>query len=228
MIGDLLLVEDKHRRVGRELAARAVARVSAAQMPETLAGNFVLAIGGESGSGKSEVAHETARTLKSEGVPGKILHLDNYYRTSPTDREPWRREHGIESVGDEEIDWEAVERHVSAFRAGAEATLPYIDLYNDSVDHLTTSFRGIRVLIVEGLYALRAPADLKVFIDLTYRETKKAQTARGKEAQSDFRTLVLEREHQVVSAHRIMADLRIDREYRLLDARGSGKPRDPG
>ena len=213
MIGDRLLVEDKHRRVGRELAAR-VALDPAAKL--------VVAIGGESGSGKSEVAHEMARRLKAEGRPGKILHLDNYYRTSPTEREAWRREHGIESVGDEEIDWELVKRHVSAFRADLEATLPYIDLYNDTVDRLTTSFHGIRVLIVEGLYALRAPAELKVFIELTYRETKKAQTVRGKETVNDFRSRVLEREHQVVSAHRTMADLRIDREYRLLEARGSG------
>ncbi len=219
MIGDHLLVEDKHRRVGRELAAR-VALDPAAKL--------VVAIGGESGSGKSEVAHEMARRLKTEGRPGKILHLDNYYRTSPTEREAWRREHGIDSVGDEEIEWEAVEQHVSAFRAGAEATLPYIDLYNDSVDRLTTHFGEIRVLIVEGLYALRAPADLKVYIDLTYRETKGAQLARGKETVGEFRALVLEREHQVVSGHVTMADLRIDREYRLLEARGSDQPQRSG
>ncbi len=211
MIGDHLLVEDKHRRVGRELAARAASNPAA---------RLVVAIGGESGSGKSEVAHEMARRLKKEGRPAKILHLDNYYRTSPTERGAWRKEHGIDSVGDEEIEWEAVEQHVAAFRAGAEATLPYIDLYNDSVDRLTTHFGEIRVLIVEGLYALRAPADLKVFIDLTYRETKEAQLARGKETVGEFRALVLEREHQVVRGHATLADLRVDREYRLLEARG--------
>ncbi len=118
MIGDHLLVEEKHRRVGHELAARVVSDPAA---------KLVVAIGGESGSGKSEVAHELARRLKREGRPAKVLHLDNYYRTLPTEREAWRRKHGIESVGDGEIDWEAVERDVSAFRAGAEATLPCID-----------------------------------------------------------------------------------------------------
>ncbi len=204
MIGDTLLVEEKHRRAGRELAARVPA-----------GDRLVVAIGGESGSGKSELAHELARALKAAGRLPKVIHLDNYYRTSPTERRPWREEHGIAAVGDEELDWRAVEEHLAAFREGGEATLPSIDLYNDRVDRLTTSFRDIEVLIVEGLYALRARADLKVFIDLTYHETKKAQIVRGKEKPDEFRMQVLEREHQVVSAHRQLADVVIDREYRV-------------
>ncbi|MFQ5528380.1 MAG: uridine kinase [Thermoanaerobaculia bacterium] len=210
MIGDHLLIEDKHRRIARELVAKLP------DDPGSTGDRLVVAIGGESGSGKSEVAHELARALKSEGRPAKILHLDNYYRTSPTEREPWRRRHGMESIGDQEIDWPELERHVAAFRAGGEATLPFIDLHNDSVDRLTTSFRDVRVLIIEGLYALRSPADLRILIELTYRDTKAAQLARGKETMDEFRWSVLEREHQVVSTHRALADLRIDREYRLL------------
>ncbi len=206
MIGDTLLVEEKHRRVGRELAAR---------LSGGPAGKLVVAIGGESGSGKSEVAHELARALKAQGRLPKLLHLDNYYRTAPTERRAWRQQHGIEAVGDEELDWPAVEEHLAAFRAGGEATLPSIDLYNDRVDRLTTSFRDIEVLIVEGLYALRASADLRVFIDLTYHETKKAQVVRGKEKPDELRMQVLEREHQVVSGHKELADLVIDREYGL-------------
>ncbi len=39
-------------------------------------------MGGESGSGKTEIAHLTAIGLKSKNMYAKILHTDNYYKVS--------------------------------------------------------------------------------------------------------------------------------------------------
>jgi len=77
----------------------------------------------------------------------------------------------------------------------------------DQIDQLTTDFNEIQYLIIEGLYSLNTKADLRVFIDLTYQETKKAQIVREKEPQNDFRLNVLKREHEVVKSLRSMADL---------------------
>jgi len=213
MLGDVLLITDRHRRGGRELAERI--RALPAARP-------VVAIAGESGSGKSELAHTTARALKDDGVAAKILGLDSYYRIPPAERAGWRRLHGIAAVGDEEMDWPAIERHVGAFRRGEEVTLPIVDFFTERVDRLVTSFGGVGVLIVEGLYASRAPADLKVFIDLTYHDTTKAQVVRGKEVQDDLRARVLEREHQVVQSHRSLADLVITPDFEVVAATPGG------
>jgi uridine kinase len=210
MLGDVLLITDKHRRAAGLILER---------VAEFEADKIVIAIGGESGSGKSELAHVLARRIKDHGELAKVLHIDNYYRVSPKERTPWRKRHGPESIGLDEYDWDQIERNVREFRESREAILPCIDLLTDQEDRLMTDFAGIRFLIVEGLYPLKvADADLRVFIDLTYHETKKAQIVRGKEPQSEFRLVVLEREHQVVQSLRPLADLIVTPEFDVEDA----------
>jgi len=59
---------------------------------------------------------------------------------------------------------------------------------------------------------------LKIFIDLTYHETKKAQVLRGKEPQNKFRLQVLQREHEVVQSLRPLADLLVTKEFEVVEA----------
>ncbi len=209
MLGDVLLITEKHVKAGEQIVSR-LGKVKPDKM--------VIAIGGESGSGKSELAHVISKELKGMGQLAKILHIDNYYKVPPEDRTEWRKKHGIESIGLSEYDWDLIRQNTAEFREGKNATLPCIDLLTDQVDKLLTNFEGIRFLIVEGLYALRADADLRVFIDLTYHETKKAQILRGKEPQNEFRLQVLEREHTVVQSLRPLADLIVTRDFEVIEA----------
>jgi len=212
MLGDILFITDNHRKA----AAQIVERLSGVK-----ADKFVIAIGGESGAGKSGLAHVVARRLKDKGELAKILHIDNYYKVPPQDRTAWRKKHGIESIGLSEIDWDLLSRHIADFMESREATLPCIDLLTDQIDKLITSFEGIRFLIVEGLYPLNVDADLRIFIDLTYHETKGAQIVRGKEPQNEFRMQVLEREHQVVQSLRPLADLLVTKDFDVVEANQS-------
>ena len=73
------------------------------------------------------------------------------------------------------------------------------------------------MLIIDGLYAIKTEGlDLRVFIDLTYHETKKAQADRGKEEQNEYRWSVLEQEHKMVQGLRSSADLIVTKEYQLV------------
>ena len=210
MLGDVLLINDNHRKAAAQIVDR---------LGDIKADKFVIAIGGESGAGKSELAHVIARRLKDKGELAKILHIDDYYKAPPPERTGWRKKHGMESVGLSEIDWGLLGRHIAEFRESKEAVLPCIDLLTDQIDKLITSFEGIKYLIVEGLYPLKADADLKIFIDLTYHETKKAQVLRGKEPQTEWRWQVLEREHQVVQSLRSLADLVVTRDFEVIEAK---------
>ena len=212
MLGDILLINDNHRKAAAQIVDR---------LGDIEADKFVIAIGGESGAGKSELAHVIARRLKDKGELAKILHIDDYYKVPPPERTEWRKKHGLESVGLSEIDWDLLGRHIAEFRESKEAVLPCVDLLTDQIDKLITSFEGIKYLIVEGLYPLKAEADLKVFIDLTYHETKRAQIVRGKEPQTEWRWQVLEREHQVVQSLRSLADLVVTRDFEVVEAKGS-------
>ena len=209
MLGDVLLIAEKHRKAGSQIVAR---------IDEIESNKVVVAIGGESGSGKSELAHVVARALKDQSRLAKILHIDNYYKVRPQDREAWRKEHGVESIGLGEIDWDLLNEHLDAFRSGDRAVLPCIDLLTDQIDELHTDFAPIEVVIVDGLYPLHVDADLRIFIDLTYLDTKKAQILRGKESLDEHRLSVLEREHEVVQGLRPLADFLVTPAFDLIES----------
>jgi len=89
----------------------------------------------------------------------------------------------------------------------------------DQEDQLITSFKGLKYLIIEGLYAIQTAANLKVLIDLTYHETKEAQFERGKEPTNDYRWQVLQREHEVVQSLRPQADLLVNKDFSVSPAK---------
>ena len=144
------------------------------------------------------------------------MHTDNYYMSLPEERNQWREAHGRESIGDTEYDWDVINKNVADFRAGKVTEMPCVDIVTDQVDRLITDFAKVEVLILDGLYAVKTEdVDMRVFIDITYEQTRKAQLRRGKEAQTPFRTMVLEREHEVVTSLRKMGDLFVTRSYEV-------------
>jgi uridine kinase len=209
MLGDVLLIEEKHR-----VAGEAIIRKILEQKKE----KFMIAISGESGSGKSELAHVIAKGLRKHGIVAKPIHIDNYYRIHPLERTEWRKKNGIENVvGYGEYDWDTIYRNIDDFKNDRRSTMPCVDLVTEQIDQLTTDFKGIDMLVIDGLYAIKTDGvDLRVFIELTYHETKKAQVVRGKEPQNDYRMAVLEQEHRMVQALKPKADILISKEYEVL------------
>lgn len=172
---------------------------------------FIIAIGGEVGSGKSTLAFAIAHRLKKEIIKSKIIDLDDFYKIPPHSRKAWRRQNGIDSVGPTEYDWDRINSIIEDFWNDRESTLPCVDLITDEVDQLTTSFNEIQVAIINGLYATKLhQADFKVFIELTYTETKEAQLFGQKEEMTYFRKEILEREHKMVQALKTGCNLFFD------------------
>lgn len=211
MLGDVLLITEKHL-----IAAEGIIKAILAKKTD----KFIIGISGESGSGKSELAHAVAKGLRKHGIIAKPLHIDNYYRILPLERTQWRTENGIEKVvGYSEYDWDTIYRNINEFKQGVSSTGPCVDLVTEQVDQLTTDYKNVDMLIIDGLYAIKTEGvDLAVFIELTYHETKKAQVVRGKEPQNEYRARVLEQEHKMVQSLRPKADLLINMEYQLVKA----------
>ncbi len=211
MLGDVLLITKKHL-----VAAEGIIK----EVLKKKKTKFIIGISGESGSGKSELAHSVAKGLKKHGIVAKPLHIDNYYRILPLERTQWRSDNGIEKVvGYDEYDWDTIYRNIDEFKGGVKSTGPCVDLLTEQVDQLTTNYAEVDMLIIDGLYAIKTEGvDLSVFIELTYHETKKAQVVRGKEPQNEYRARVLEQEHKMVQALRPQANLLIDMEYKLQKA----------
>lgn len=200
MLEDILLIEQKHKKASAIIVDEVIKRYKE---------KLIVAISGESGSGKSELTHLVAKRLISRGIVAKPIHIDNFYKTHPLERNKLRLEQGIDrSVGDMEYDWLAINRVLNDFMNNQKSSMPCVDLVTQQVETLITDFKGIDVLILDGLYAIKTRGcDLRVMIDLSYHETKKAQLLRGKEEEDDIRLKVLEAEHKAVNKLRSLADI---------------------
>ena len=213
MLGDILLINDMHKAAAKAICKKVLADREANEERY----RYVVGISGESGSGKSELAHALGTRLKEKNVRVKVIHTDNYYKIQPLLREEWRRNKGFDQIGIEEYDWVKIRKTLRDFREEQECVLPCIDLIPEQVDKLITDFSKIDLLIVDGLYAINAKdMDMKVFIDLTFHETKINQIIRMKEALSDFRMGILEREHQAVASLKSQAHLVVDKSYQVV------------
>jgi uridine kinase len=102
----------------------------------------------------------------------KIIDLDDFYKIPPLERKQWRRDNGIESIGPDEYDWDMINHIIKDFQEDKKSTMPCVDLITDYVDEITTDFKGVDVMIINGLYATKLKqANFKIFIELTYNET---------------------------------------------------------
>jgi uridine kinase len=151
------------------------------------------------------------KLLKKESIKAKMLYMDSYYKVSPQERTQWRKDNGIEKVGYEEIDWNTLDKNINAFINDQKATMPCADLFTGQIDELITNFKDIDLLIVAGLYSMKVEqANLRVFIEMTYKETISEQIASGKEELDEYRMKVLEQEHKVVQSLKHLADYYLD------------------
>ncbi len=217
MLGDVLLINDLHKEAAKAIHKTLLKELSAKRKGY----RFIVAISGESGAGKSELSHSLALLLKKEGMRVKILHTDNYYKVPPNLRTQWRREKGIQKVGTNEYDWKLLNRNIREFKEGREALMPCVDVVSKQTDKLITDFSDIDILVVDGLYAIKIKnIDLRIYIDLTYHDTKKNRGHRGKENNDPFRFEVLEMEHQHMLALKPKADLIVNKEYQVVSANG--------
>ena len=217
MLGDVLLIQETHKQ-----AANRIKEILMKDCASKARGyKYIVAISGESGSGKSELSHSLAKLLKPEKIRVKVIHTDNYYKVPPLLRTEWRRTQGLDSIGIDEYDWNLIHQNMREFREDREAMMPCIDIIPEQIDKLITDFKKVDLLVVDGLYAIKTDdVDLRVFIDLTYHETKMTQIIRGKEPMNEWRTEVLEREHKNVSSLKSMADLIVNKNYEVVPANG--------
>lgn len=217
MLGDILLIQDVHKNAAEQIAKRVLEERAKKQKSY----KFIVGISGESGSGKSELAHSLGIRLKREHIRIKIIHTDNYYKVPPLLLSEWRKAKGIETVGMNEYDWNLIHRNIQDFKEDRESMLPCIDIIPEQVDKLLTDFKKIDLLIIEGLYAIKSDGiDLRIFIELTNAETlllgkKEASTYE----KNEFAQSVLAKEHQNIKSLKPLSDLTINKGYQVLDAK---------
>ncbi len=218
MLGDVLLIKEIHKEAARAIKKRIIADLEKKKKRY----RYIVGISGESGSGKSELAHTLGTFLKGNRIRVKVIHTDDYYKIQPLLRTEWRRTKGFDKIGINEYDWVKIRKTIRDYKEGQECIMPCIDIIPEQVDKLITDFAKIDLLVIDGLYAIKADdLDLRVFIDLTYQETKISQIERLKETYNKERLEVLEREHINVNSLKPLADLIVNKSYNVVEANGN-------
>jgi uridine kinase len=205
LIGDKLIIKEHHVQRAREIIDHLAGKI------ET---GFVLAIAGESGAGKSEVASEIVRQLDEKGIKSGSLQQDDYFVFPPRTNHEMRRRN-IEQVGLYEVKLDFLDSNLRSFKRGENPIYKPLVIFDE--DRITTKeleLSGVSVLVCEGTYtSLLSFLDYRVFIDRDYHQTKADRKERNRDLSEPFMVDVLEREHQIISQHKGLADAVISTDF---------------
>ena len=208
MRGDVILIEEEHRRAARRIVDALVDTIRSTERP------FTLTVAGESGSGKSETGQALAEALDALGIRTVVLQQDDYYVLPPKSNAAARRANFC-WVGTTEVRLDLLDAHLEAAQSGASSIVkPLVIFDEDRIDEETVSLEGKDVVIAEGVYtSLCDHVDRRVFIDRNRLETLEHRLKRGREDFDPFLEQVLTREHEIISEHRARAHIVITRDY---------------
>jgi uridine kinase len=212
--GDVLVVEDYHRRAADSIASCLTSVIA------SRAGRYVITIAGESGSGKSETSVALADRLAHAGLRSVILGQDDYFALPPRANDA-RRRADPEWLGPHvEVRLDLMQENIDAALAGASAIeKPVTDYQADSAATEVVSLDGVRVVIAEGTYvSLLRHIDCRIFIARNRLETLEHRRIRnrGREVHDPFVESTLQREHTIIAGHRHLADFVITRDFDVI------------
>lgn len=176
----------------------------------------VIAVAGESGSGKSVTATDLAAALQADGISTALIHQDNYFVRPPRTNHEYRRS-DLDSVGPDEVQLDLIHAHIAAFRDGVPSvTAPIVNYAENRFDTVSLDLRSAQVLVVEGTYALLLEAaDIGIFLQATWRDTADRRKARNRDIDDPFVDQVLEIEHRLIAPQAELADILLDRNFRI-------------
>lgn len=213
MQGDSIVVEEHHRRAGRCVCEHVLPDVESAD------GRYVIAVAGESGSGKSETAQALADALARHDIRCGILQQDDYFVYPPRSNDRARRE-DINWVGPHEVRIDLLDKSLQEFLGGATSLVKPLVIYTqDEIVEETLELAELQVVIAEGTYtSLLENVDTRVFIDRTYLETRAHREKRARHGSEldPFIDQVLAIEHQIIASHKVNADLIITSDYTVI------------
>lgn len=209
MIGDVIHIRPEYFTTADALVNLMLAAHQSKQ------GAFeVIAIGGESGSGKSVTAICLQLSLEKKGISSIILHQDDYFKLPPKTNHINRLK-DISAVGMHEVDLAVLEKNIQDFRS-REAIIkkPLVNYDADCILEESLPVKNAQVLIIEGTYAMAlANVDVRIFMQRNYHDTLENRIARGREAYSEFVEKVLEIEHRIISPGIEKADAIVQKDY---------------
>lgn len=190
--GDVLKINDSHRKRAQLLFDWLRTHYTDADK------KLVIAVGGPSGSGKSEIGALISSHYQSAGIPSILVPCDNYPIRAPRFNDAHRRElfdsKGKEALAaylgsEEEILFSRLGQISQDFLNGADTVnLRKIDMQSCEItESIPTKVGHARVLVFEGTWSCRIPGlSESVFLATDFKKTAAHRQNRGRvEIQND-------------------------------------------
>ena len=217
MIGDRLIIKEHHRYIAEEIVNAIEPSLSEASRKEL---KYIISVAGESGSGKSETGLEIRKSLINRKIKAYVFCQDDYYVFPPKTNHAMRLSN-IEQVGPYEVKLDLIEANLFSFKSGEKQIYkPLIDYNANTINHETVGVGLLDVIVVEGTYtSLLEFADCRVFINRTFKQTRKDRIERGREKNDPFIERVLEIEHKIIRSHKKLADIIIKQDFSGIEVR---------
>jgi uridine kinase len=214
MKGDVIVLEEHHRRVAQHIVPEIIEKIKRASS------RYTITVAGESGSGKSEIGVAIAEELEVHGIKSVVLGQDDYFRLPPRANDARRREDPDWLGPHVEVKLDLLQANLRDALAGkAKILKPLVDYERNSIGEETVSLEGIKVVIAEGTYtSLLRNIDTRVFIARNRLDTleHRRKRNRGSEVDDPFIEGVLGMEHKIIAGHRQLADYVINKEYEVI------------
>jgi uridine kinase len=213
MRGDILIIGDHHRFAAESIIDLALPGIRLKQ------GKFFFTIGGESGAGKSEIAYAMEGLLEKLGIPSYIIQQDDYFVLPPRTNERMRVIN-INRVGPEEVRLDLLNENIKAVAEGnPKMEKPLVIFEEDRITDETLDLSPYKAIIIDGTYTtLLENIDCHVFIDRDRNDTREDRLKRNREKQNEYLESILEIEHNIISRHKEMAHIIIDKEFNAIKA----------
>jgi len=208
MKGDILIIDENHRKAAKQTVPLLIDDIKKAGK------KFVITVAGESGAGKSEVAASIADLLKVDGFETFIFAQDDYFIYPPKTNENKRKE-DISWVGMKEVKLDLLDKNIKDGISGLKPIVkPMVDFKANRIAEETINLDNYDILIAEGTYTtILKNVDCRIFIDRNKLDTIESRKKRNREAQDEFLDKVLTIEHEIISKHKILADIIVSKEW---------------
>lgn len=214
MKGDILIIDDNHRRAATQVVDVILNDI------ENSENKYVITVAGESGAGKSEVAASIAEELEKFKIKSFVFGQDDYFKLPPKTNENKRKE-DIGWVGMQEVKLDLLDQNLESVLKGfTSLTKPLVDFDADKIGEEAVDLKNYKVLIAEGTYTTSLKnADCKVFIDRNKMDTIESRKKRAREAQDEFLDRILTIEHEIISKHKDLANIVISKQWEANKAK---------
>jgi uridine kinase len=216
MKGDIIIVQAQHQKVAGVIVPMIINKIR-----EKIR-IYTLTVGGESGSGKSEISLAIANELNKNGIKTIIFGQDDYFYLPPKMNGDRRRENPDWLGPHIEVNLDLLQNNlIEAIQGKSETRKPLVDYNTNTIEMQTVSLEGVQVIIAEGTYtSLLKNIDLKIFITRDWHVTleDRIKRSRGNEVHDPFTEGILAVEHKIIAGHKHLADIIVKDNYEVINA----------